>query len=97
LRAIGFQKEMIRRTLLAETGIVAFTAIAAGTLPGLLISYNVIADTRSQPGYTHIAFAVPWLYLLVIFAAVIAAALLTTLAAAGRATRIYPAEALRYQ
>ena len=27
LRAIGFQPEMIRRTLLAETSIVAFTAI----------------------------------------------------------------------
>jgi ABC-type lipoprotein release transport system permease subunit len=36
-------------------------------------------------------------YLAVIFATVIVAALLTTLASALRATRLYPAEALRYQ
>ena len=64
---------------------------------GLVLSYNVIADTRSQPGYADIRFAVPWLNLALIFGAVIVAALLTTLASARRATRIYPAEALRYQ
>jgi putative ABC transport system permease protein len=97
LRAIGFQPQMIRRTLLAETSIVAFTAIAAGTVLGLILSYNVIADSKSQLGYAGISFAVPWLNLAVIFAAVIVAALLTTLVSALRATRIYPAEALRYQ
>ena len=52
LRAIGFQPEMIRRTLLAETSIVAFTAIAAGTVLGLVLSYNVIADAGNQLGST---------------------------------------------
>jgi putative ABC transport system permease protein len=97
LRAIGFQPEMIRRALLAETSIVAFTAIAAGAVLGLILSYNVIADIRSQVGYADVSFAVPWLNLGLIFGAVIVAALLTTLASASRATRIYPAEALRYQ
>jgi putative ABC transport system permease protein len=96
LRAIGFQPEMIRRVLLAETSIVALSAIAAGTLLGLVLSYNVIADSKNQVG-SNVTFAVPWLYLGVIFTVVIAAALLTTLLAAHRATRIYPAEALRYQ
>jgi putative ABC transport system permease protein len=96
LRAIGFQPEMIRRALLAETSIVAFTAIAAGTILGLVLSYNVIADSSNQLG-SNVTFAVPWVNLAVIFAAVILAALLTTLLAAHRATRIYPAEALRYQ
>ena len=97
LRAIGFQPEMIRRALLAETAIVAFTAIAAGTILGLVLSYNVIADSSGQPGYGDLTFTVPWLNLALIFTAVIVAALLTTLAAAHRATRIYPAEALRYR
>ena len=97
LRAIGFQPEMIRRTLLAETAIVAFTAIAVGTILGLGLSYNVIADSKHQLGNAGLTFAVPWLNLGVIFAAVILAALCTTLLAAHRATRIYPAEALRYQ
>jgi putative ABC transport system permease protein len=97
LRAIGFQPEMIRRTLLAETSIVAFTAIATGTALGLLLSYNVIADAGNQLGNADVTFAVPWLNLAIIYAAVIVAALLTTLLSALRATRVYPAEALRYQ
>jgi putative ABC transport system permease protein len=97
LRAIGFQPEMIRRTLLAESAIVAITAVAVGTVLGLILSYNVIADSSSQPGWANVTFQVPWLNLGIVFFAVIAAALLTTLASAMRATRIYPAEALRYQ
>jgi putative ABC transport system permease protein len=97
LRAIGFQPELIRRSLLGESAIVALTAIVIGTVLGLVISYNVIADTRSQPGYADIRFAVPWLNLGVVIVAVVVAALLATLASARRAARIYPAEALRYQ
>ncbi len=97
LRAIGFQPEMIRRTLLAETSIVAGSAIVVGTVLGLVLSYNVIADSQSQPGYQHLTFAVPWLNLVVIFGTVIVAALLTTAVAARPATHLYPAEALRYQ
>jgi putative ABC transport system permease protein len=97
LRAIGFQPALIRRTLLAETSIVTVTAIAVGAVLGLAVSYNVITDTSSQQGYSDLTFTVPWLHLLVIFAAVILAALLTTLAAARSAIHLYPAEALRYQ
>jgi putative ABC transport system permease protein len=97
LRAIGFQRAMIRRALVAETGVVALSAIAAGAGLGLLISYNVIADIRTQAGYVGVSFAVPWLDLAAIIAAVIVAAVLTTLGAAARATKLYPAEALRYR
>lgn len=97
LRAIGFQPELIRRSLLAETAIVALTAIGIGTALGLVISYNVIDDTRGQAAYADMRFAVPWVNLALIIGAVIVAALLTTLAPARRAARIYPAEALRYQ
>ena len=97
LRAIGFQPELIRRTLMTETSIVALTAIVAGAGLGLVVSYNVIADSRQQIGYADVSFGVPWLNLALIFASVIVAALFTTLSSAVRATRIYPAEALRYQ
>ena len=97
LRAIGFQPQMIRRTLLAETSIVALSAIAVGTALGLVISYNVIADSRDQLGYQNLTFQVPWLNLGLIFASVLLAALATAATASRRATRLYPAEALRYQ
>lgn len=97
LRAIGFQPELIRRTLLTETSIIAITAIVAGSLLGLLLSYNVIADAGDQLGNADVTFAVPWVSLAVVFTAVVLAALLTTMLSALRASRIYPAEALRYQ
>ena len=48
-------------------------------------------------GLENLSFDVPWLTLAVIFLAVYAVALLTTLAPARRASRVFPAEALRYQ
>jgi ABC-type lipoprotein release transport system permease subunit len=42
-------------------------------------------------------FHVPWLTLGLIFLAVYGVAMLTTLAPARRASRVYPSEALRYQ
>jgi putative ABC transport system permease protein len=97
LRAIGFQPESIRWTLLAESSFVSLTSIVVGCTLGLVLSYNVIDDSRQQPGWSDVSFAVPWVNLAVIFGVVLLAALLTTYVPARRASRIYPAEALRYQ
>jgi putative ABC transport system permease protein len=97
LRAIGFQREMVRRTLLLESSFVALTAIVAGTVLGLIMSYNVIADAAQQPSWENLAFTVPWVNLAVIFTAVYLAAMGATFLPAVRASRLYPAEALRYQ
>jgi putative ABC transport system permease protein len=96
LRAIGFQPTAIRRILLAEASMVTMTAIVVGCVTGLIVSYNVIADAGSQPG-ADVHFAVPWLNLAIVFGTVVVASLATTLVSALRASRIYPAEALRYQ
>jgi putative ABC transport system permease protein len=97
LRAIGFQRRMIRTAFVLESSFVALTAIVVGTALGLVISYNIVADTASQPGWDMLTFTVPWLSLGAIFLLVYAVALATTLAPAARASRVYPAEALRYQ
>ncbi len=57
----------------------------------------MISDARRSPSWSHLALTVPWLTLAMIFIAVYAVALATTFAPARRASRVYPAEALRYQ
>jgi putative ABC transport system permease protein len=97
LRAIGFRRRMVQASFLLESSFVALTAIVVGSGLGLLLADNIIRDTRQQPSWQDITLHVPWGNLAIIFAAVFAVALLATLAPALRASRIRPAEALRYE
>jgi putative ABC transport system permease protein len=97
LRAIGVRSSMVQLSFLLEASFVALTSIFVGTALGLAVGYNVIADTRRQPSWDNLGFDVPWLTLAIIFVAVYGVAMATTLLPARRASRVYPAEALRYQ
>jgi putative ABC transport system permease protein len=97
LRAIGFQRHMVRLSFLIESTFIAVIGIATGTILGLLVAYNVISDAANQPSWSNITFSPPWLSLAAIFALVFLASLLTTYWPARRASRVYPATALRYQ
>jgi putative ABC transport system permease protein len=97
MRAIGFRRRMVQAAFLLESSFVALTAILVGTALGLLLAWNIIRDTRSQPSWENLELVVPWLNLGVIFLVVYAVALAATLAPAVRASKIRPAEALRYQ
>jgi putative ABC transport system permease protein len=97
MRAIGFRRKMIQLSFLLESSFVALTAIAVGTLLGLVVSWNVVGDISGTAAFENLAVHVPWANLTVIFVTVYAVALLTTLAPALRASRVQPAEALRYE
>ena len=97
LRAIGFRQTTVQLAFLLESSFVAVTSIVVGTGLGLIVAHNVISDASRTPSWHTISFDVPWLPLAAIFLAVYLIAMLTTLAPARRASRIYPAEALRYQ
>src|SRR5512132_550818 len=97
LRAIGFRKRMVQLSFLIESSFIALTAIVVGSGLGLATAFNVINDSRRTPSWENMAFVVPWGTLAIIFSAVYLIALLTTFIPALRASRIYPAEALRYQ
>jgi putative ABC transport system permease protein len=97
LRALGFRRRMIQLSFLIESSFIALSAIVVGTTLALIIANNIVNDTAGQASWQDIQLAVPWLNLAIVFTTVYAAALLATLAPAVRASRTYPAEALRYE
>ncbi len=97
MRAIGFRRGMVQAAFLIESSFIALTSIVVGTLLGLILAWNIIDDQRRQPSWENLTLYVPWLNLALIFLVVYVVAILATLAPALRASRIPPAEALRYQ
>jgi putative ABC transport system permease protein len=97
MRAIGFERERVQASFLIESCMVAVVGIVVGTALGLGISFNIIRDTKTEASWENLDYSVPWLALGVIFAVVIAASLLTAYLPARQASRVYPAEALRYE
>jgi putative ABC transport system permease protein len=97
MRAIGFRTRMVQAAFLLESSFIALTSILAGTALGLLLAWNIIHDQQAQPSWENLELIVPWANLAVIFLVVYAVAIAATLAPAVRASKIQPAEALRYQ
>ena len=95
LRAIGYRQSMVLTSFLMESSFIALLGILLGVGLGSLLSYNLVeAIGEDIPG---LAFTVPWLQIGIIVAIAYAFSLLTTFLPARQASRIYPAEALRYE
>lgn len=97
MRAIGFERGMVQLSFLVESSMVALAGIALGTVLGLIIAFNVIQDSKSDGSWETLQFTVPWFNFLIIYGLVYGAALLTSYFPARQASRVYPAEALRYE
>ena len=97
MRAIGFRRQMVQAAFLLESSFVALTSIVVGTVLGLILAWNIIDDQRQQPSWENLELYVPWTNLLLVFTVVYAVAIVATVLPARRASRIRPAEALRYQ
>ncbi|HEX5139894.1 MAG TPA: FtsX-like permease family protein, partial [Dehalococcoidia bacterium] len=97
MRAIGFERSRVQLSFLLESSMVALAGLTVGTILGLILSYNIIDDSKRQASWQNLELAVPWVNLALIYAVVIGAALLTAWLPARRASNVYPAEALRYE
>ena len=92
LRAIGFTKGMVARTFLFEISFIAVLGTVIGVALGVLLAYQVYNTYFRE----LVNFAIPYAQIAGIVAAALAATLFFTAAPALRASKIPPAEALRY-
>ncbi len=97
LRAIGHRRSMIQLSFMIESSFVALLGVVIGTVLGLVLSYNAVADIRDEQGIDTITFAIPWAQMAVILGLTYLFSLLATYIPARQASKVYPAEALRYE
>jgi putative ABC transport system permease protein len=95
LRAVGFKRGMVLRTFLLESSVVAVLGTLLGVALGLVVGSKVVDNlSQSSPG---IQLAIPWAQVGMIVLIAYVATLLTTYLPAWQASRVYPAQALRYE
>jgi putative ABC transport system permease protein len=95
MRALGFQKGQVRLAFLIESSFIALLGLGVGVGLGLGFSGTLIDNIKE--GFPGMEYRVPWSALLLVVVVGYAASLLTTYLPARRASKVYPAEALRYE
>jgi len=92
LRALGFTRRMVRNVFLLEIALIASLGIAIGMGLGVVLAQRVW-----EAYFSSIAvFAIPWVHLATVASIAFGFALLATAGPAVRASRLPPAETLRY-
>ncbi len=95
LRALGFQRSLVSLAFLIEAAFVVILGVVVGTVLGLVTAYNLFHSEGVGP--EDATFAVPWMFIGILLAVTTGVALLMTWIPAAQASRIAPAEALRYE
>jgi ABC-type lipoprotein release transport system permease subunit len=91
LRAIGYKRSAVMAGLMTESAVTATIGVFVGMVVGVTMGYLFYRQQDSQPG-----FGIDWASLGGILGIVYVAVLLVTLGPAWRASRLPPAEAVRY-
>jgi len=95
LRALGFQKGMVQLSFLLESSFIALLGIAIGVALGAGISVQIIDQMGEF--FEGMKYQIPWVNIVVVVVIAYGASLLTTYLPARQASKIYPAEALRFE
>jgi len=92
LRAIGFTQRMVLWAFLIEIAFIAALGIGVGIALGVVLAHKVYSVYFAD----FATFAIPWLNLAIITIISLGATVAATASPAFRASKIPPAEALRY-
>jgi putative ABC transport system permease protein len=93
LRALGYQARMVGLSFVLEASFIAITGILIGAATGIVLGLNIIGVAFGSVA----DFQMPWGSIAFVVLLAYGFALLTTIIPAWQASRIYPAEALRYE
>lgn len=94
MRAIGYTKRMVVTNFALESSFISFLGIVIGTLLGISIGYTVYLEAFEELGYD---FVIPWVEIIVVGIGAFLATLLSVFPAARGASKISPAEVLRFE
>lgn len=95
MRAIGYKALMVRVGFAVESIFVAVVGTILGVALGAIISWSFIDDISGEA--QGLEFGIPWFNVSVVVGITIIASLLTTAWPARQASKIAPAEALRFE
>jgi len=94
LRALGYRRSLVQRSFLMESSLIAILGLLIGTLIGVWQSYRFFVVEKT---FGTVIFHVPMVEISLILVGAYLATLVTTFLPARSASRVAPAEALRYE
>jgi putative ABC transport system permease protein len=94
LRALGYRRSLVQRSFLMESSLIAILGLLIGALIGVWQSYRFFVVDKN---FGTVAFHVPMVEISLILVGAYLATLVTTYLPARSASRVAPAEALRYE
>jgi putative ABC transport system permease protein len=94
LRALGYRRSRVQQSFLMESSLIAIIGLVIGALVGVWQSYRFFVVDKM---FGTVIFHVPVLDIGLILGAAYLATLFTTFLPARAASRVAPAEALRYE
>ena len=97
MRALGYSRRMVGMAFLTEALFTAALGMIIGGALGLVLSKNLFDANFFEQYRSGLTFAIPWPTLAVVATLALLATLMATLLPAWQASRIAPAEALRYE
>lgn len=94
MRAIGFTKNMVVMNFALESAFISLLGIVAGTMLGLLVGYQLYVEALRSMDFV---FVIDWPPILLVAIMAFLATMLSILPAARGASKVAPAEVLRFE
>lgn len=94
MRAIGFKRRMVRRAFLFEAMLIALWGLIIGTLQGIYVGWYIWDEGFKEMDYV---FSIPWAKIGIVLLIALVFILLCVLPPSHQASKVEPAEALRFE